>query len=95
MGNLSSSYQEVEVSPNGKWLILVKSDAYINVACVAFIAVVSTSNGYRITFKLVDNDNDKSDDGWHSWEGQPISKVQTVEMNKREIDTIINALLRK
>lgn len=89
MGNLSSSsYQEVKASSNGKWLILVKSDAYINICSVAFFVVSTTDNGYRITFKLVDND--KSHDG-----GQPLSKIETTEMSREEVDDIISALLKK
>jgi hypothetical protein len=87
-GNISSSYQHVLVSSNGKWLILPDCGAYIHIKCIAFFVV----EGERITFKLIDNDNDKNDDGWNNFGGQPISKIQTTKLLPDEIDAIVHAL---
>lgn len=63
-GNISSSYQDVEISPNKEWLILTSCGAYINIKCgVVFWVVNKTDDKYRITFKLVDNNNDTRGDG--------------------------------
>ena len=92
MGNISSSYQTVDVSANRKWLILADCGAYINVASVAFFVVEQAAGGHRILFKLVDNDNDEHSDGWSSWAGKPISKFQTVMMTQQRVAAIVGAL---
>ena len=88
--NFSSSYQHVEVSQNKKWLYLPDCNAYINVNSIVFFVIEKE----RITFKLVDNDNDKSHDGWYTPNGRAVSKFQTVELTKEEIENIVDVLTK-
>ena len=86
--NISSTYQYVIVSPNKKWLILPDCNVYINIKCIAFFVVERE----RITFKLIDNDNDKHGDGWNNFGGQPISKFQTTKLLPDEMKAIVRVL---
>lgn len=96
MGNISSFYQRVEVSANRKWIILPDCGAYINVNCVAFFVVTRRDDdgACSILFKLVDNDNDESSDGWESWAGQPISKFESTTMSRADAGRVIDALTK-
>lgn len=92
MGNISSSYQMVTVSDNGRWLVLTKAGAYINVACVDFFIVHAVGDDYyRITFKLVDNDNGGSTELWGS---KPIDKFQSTKISREHLNYIVNALTK-
>jgi hypothetical protein len=95
MGNISSAYQEVSVSDNGKWLVLSQCGAYVNVKCVAFFVVEPSGGGYyRITFKLLDNDNDEHSDGWSTWASRPMDKFQSTAMTQQQCTVIVDALTK-